>query len=94
MDGDYEAALDLNVADIKQSTLDGGADHILATRFLKHFVNDMPWLHVDLSASRCEGWSGYSGKRSDGNWRSLGRTDGAELAHTIDQAHSNSSLVE
>jgi leucyl aminopeptidase len=58
-DEDYEAALDSKVADIKQCTLDGEADHILATRFLKRFVEyDTPWLHVDLSASRCEGGLG------------------------------------
>jgi leucyl aminopeptidase len=55
MDEDYEQALESKCADIKQCTLTGGADHILATRFLKRFVeNDTPWLHVDLSASRCE----------------------------------------
>jgi leucyl aminopeptidase len=59
MDEDYEPALDSKVADIKQCTLDGEADHILATRFLKRFLeNDVPWLHVDLSASRCEGGLG------------------------------------
>jgi leucyl aminopeptidase len=59
LDEDYEAALDSKVADIKQCTLDGEADHILATRFLKRFVeHDVPWLHVDLSASRCEGGLG------------------------------------
>ena len=58
LDDDYETALDSKVADIKQCTLDGEADHILATRFLKRFVNDTPWLHVDLSASRCEGGLG------------------------------------
>ena len=59
LDEDYEAALDSKVADIKQCTLDGGADHILATRFLKRFIeHDVPWLHVDLSASRCEGGLG------------------------------------
>lgn len=58
LDEDYEAALDSKVADIKQCTLDGEADHILATRFLKRFVDDVPWLHVDLSASRCEGGLG------------------------------------
>jgi leucyl aminopeptidase len=58
-DEDYEPALDSKVADIKQCTLDGDADHILATRFLKRFVEkDVPWLHVDLSASRCEGGLG------------------------------------
>jgi leucyl aminopeptidase len=59
LDEDYEAALDSKVADIKQCTLDGEADHILATRFLKRFVeHDTPWLHVDLSASRCDGGLG------------------------------------
>ncbi|MBI3478806.1 MAG: leucyl aminopeptidase family protein [Nitrosomonadales bacterium] len=59
LDEDYEAALDSKVADIKQCILDGEADHILATRFLKRFVeHDVPWLHVDLSACRCEGGLG------------------------------------
>ena len=59
MDEDYEAALDSKVADIKQCTLDGEADHILAARFLKRFLeHDVPWLHVDLSSSRCEGGLG------------------------------------
>ncbi|MDP2804691.1 MAG: leucyl aminopeptidase family protein [Gallionellaceae bacterium] len=58
-DEDYEPALDSKIADIKQCTLDGEADHILATRFLKRFVeHDTPWIHVDLSASRCEGGLG------------------------------------
>jgi leucyl aminopeptidase len=58
-DEDYEAELDSKVADIKQCTLAGEADHILATRFLRRFVeHDVPWLHIDLSASRCEGGLG------------------------------------
>lgn len=58
-DEDYESALDSKIADIKQCTLDGEADHILATRFLKRFVeHETPWLHLDLSASRCEGGLG------------------------------------
>jgi leucyl aminopeptidase len=58
-DEDYEADLESKVADIKQCTLAGEADHILATRFLKRFVeHDTPWLHMDLSASRCEGGLG------------------------------------
>jgi leucyl aminopeptidase len=59
MDEDYESALDSKVADIKQCTLDGEADHILAARFLKRFLeHDVPWLHVDLSSSCCEGGLG------------------------------------
>jgi leucyl aminopeptidase len=55
---DYDSALDSTVADIKQCTLDGEADHILATRFLSRFVGDTPWLHVDLSAHVCKGGLG------------------------------------
>lgn len=55
---DYDEALDSQVADVKQCTLDGEADHILAARFLQRFVSDVPWLHVDLSASRCKGGLG------------------------------------
>jgi leucyl aminopeptidase len=71
LDEDYEPALDSKVADIKQCTMDGEADHILAARFLKRFLvsdvskkstsksdEELAWLHVDLSASRCEGGLG------------------------------------
>lgn len=66
-DEDYEAELDSKVADIKQCTLTGDADHILATRFLKRFVeHDTSWLHVDLSASRCEGGLGIVASEVNG----------------------------
>jgi leucyl aminopeptidase len=58
MDEDYDDALDSEVADVKQCTLDGEADHILAARFLKRFTGGAPWLHVDLSAARCKGGLG------------------------------------
>ena len=58
MDEDYESALDSKVADIKQCTMAGEADHILAARFLRRFVGERPWLHVDLSAAGCEGGLG------------------------------------
>jgi leucyl aminopeptidase len=39
--------------------VEGDADHILGAIFLKRFIEpDAPWLHVDLSASRCEGGLG------------------------------------
>ena len=57
-DADYEPALDSKVADIKQCTLDGEADHILATRFLGRFTGKTPWLHMDLSAASCSGGLG------------------------------------
>jgi len=34
------------------------ADHILATRFLKRFAGEVPWIHVDLSGSSCKGGLG------------------------------------
>lgn len=58
MPEDYDEALDSPVADVKQCTLEGEADHILAARFLSRFVADTPWVHVDLSASRCKGGLG------------------------------------
>ena len=58
-DEDYEEDLESGIADIKQCTLEGGADHILAARFLSRFIEgDAPWLHVDLSSSRCDGGLG------------------------------------
>jgi leucyl aminopeptidase len=57
-DADYEPALDSKVADIKQCTLDGDADHILATRFLGRFAGKTPWIHMDLSAANCGGGLG------------------------------------
>jgi leucyl aminopeptidase len=57
-DADYEAALDSKVADIKQCTLEGDADHILAARCLGRFAGKTPWLHMDLSAASCTGGLG------------------------------------
>ena len=57
-DDDYDSALDSKIADVKQCTLEGEADHILATRFLRRFVGSTPWIHVDLSASSCKGGLG------------------------------------
>ncbi|MEW5891848.1 MAG: leucyl aminopeptidase family protein [Pseudomonadota bacterium] len=69
---DYDEALESKLADIKQCTLDGEADHILAARFLNRFVADTPWLHVDLSASRCKGGLGAVGSDITGFGVGLG----------------------
>jgi leucyl aminopeptidase len=58
MDDDYDEALESDIADVKQCTMDGEADHILAARFLKRFTDGRPWVHVDLSAARCKGGLG------------------------------------
>lgn len=58
-DDDYDEDLESSIADIKQCTLEGGADHVHATRFLSKFIeNDTPWLHVDLSSYNRKGGLG------------------------------------
>lgn len=55
-DQDFDDLLDSEVADVKQCTLEGEADHILAARFLGRFVPDaIPWIHFDLAAARHRG---------------------------------------
>ena len=59
-DSDFDEALESSIADIKQCTLDGEADHILAARFLQRFVDAaIPWVHVDLAAGRNKGGLGH-----------------------------------
>ncbi len=56
MDEDYDSVLESRIADIKQCSLEGGADHILAARFLQRFIKqDVPWVHVDLAAGNNKG---------------------------------------
>ena len=55
MDDDFDTDLESQVADIKQCTLAGEADHILAARFLNRFVANTPWLHIDLAAGNNKG---------------------------------------
>ena len=66
MPDDYDSALESQVADIKQCTLDGEADHILAARFLNLFVGDTTWAHLDLSAATCKGGLGAIGTDTTG----------------------------
>ena len=58
LESDYDAALDSKVADIKQCLISGEADAIYAARFLARFTNDIPWIHMDLSAHRHDGGLG------------------------------------
>jgi len=58
MDEDYDEELESSIADLKQCTLESDADHILAARFLSHFVDGTPWLHLDLSAASHKGGLG------------------------------------
>ncbi|HHM06063.1 MAG TPA: leucyl aminopeptidase family protein [Gammaproteobacteria bacterium] len=66
-DEDYDKELDSTIADIKQCTLGGEADHILAARFLSRFVaGDVPWLHLDLSAATRKGGLAHVASDSTG----------------------------
>lgn len=59
MDEDFDEPLESSVADVLQCALDNDGDHIIAARFLKRFVpDDIPWLHVDLSAGHRKGGLG------------------------------------
>lgn len=58
MDDDYDSALDSSIADVKQCTMEGGADHILAARLLRRFTDERAWIHMDLSAHSCKGGLG------------------------------------
>lgn len=56
MDPDFEDDLKSQLADLLQCSVDGGGDHILAARFLRHFVPDEAhWIHMDLSAASRKG---------------------------------------
>ncbi len=58
-DDDFDSDLESDIADIKQCTLEGGGDHILAARFLGKFIdNDVAWLHADLSSASRKGGLG------------------------------------
>jgi leucyl aminopeptidase len=58
-DDDFDTDLESDIADIKQCTLEGGADHIHAARFLGKFIeNDVAWLHTDLSSYNRKGGLG------------------------------------
>lgn len=58
-DEDFDEELESQVADVKQCTLGNEADHILGARFLNRFVNNIPWVHVDLSSGNNKGGLGF-----------------------------------
>ncbi len=65
--GEYRRDIENRVADIK-NTGDGGAGTIIAGLFLREFVGDTPWAHIDFSSTvmsdgypcHPEGASGYA----------------------------------
>jgi leucyl aminopeptidase len=62
MDEDFDAELESKVADLLQCAVEGKGDHILAARFLQHFVPaEIPWAHLDLSAAMRSGGLAHIG---------------------------------
>ena len=79
-DDDYESDLDSDIADIKQCTLEGGADHIHAARFLGRFIeNNIAWCHTDLSSANRK--SGLGAVASDTTGFGVGF--GLEMIQTL-----------
>lgn len=48
---EYEDSLKSDVADVKHIGDDGEAGVITAAMFLKNFVDDVPWLHIDIGTT-------------------------------------------
>ena len=68
---DMDSDLDSDIADIKQCTLEGGGDHMLAARFMGKFIeNDVAWVHADLSSTNRKG--GLGAVQSDVNGFGVG----------------------
>jgi leucyl aminopeptidase len=56
-----------DTADFKQCSIKGIGDHILAASFLTEFIeNDIPWVHMDLSAGDNEGGLGHIASKFTG----------------------------
>ena len=56
VDDEFLSEIKSDIADLKQCSPNGGGDHILAAVFLNEFVeNDVPWVHIDLSAGGRKG---------------------------------------
>jgi leucyl aminopeptidase len=88
LDDDFDEPLKSEVADVKQCAVEGGGDHIYATRFLKRFVPEsVAWVHIDLSAGQHKGGLGaiptdISGFGVAYTLQLLGRDNPAELAQS------------
>jgi leucyl aminopeptidase len=48
---DYRRNLDSDVADIRNVTAGGGAGTLTAGLFLKEFVGETPWVHLDIAGT-------------------------------------------
>ncbi len=51
MSDSYDKLMDSQIADIQNISNDRGAGSITAAQFLKRFVNDCPWAHLDIAGT-------------------------------------------
>ena len=64
---EFMEALKSDTADFMQCSPKGAGDHILAASFLSEFIeNDVPWVHLDLSASDNDGGLAHVGSKFTG----------------------------
>ena len=49
MDNEFDKLLNCQIADMKNITGTRGAGSITAAQFLKRFVGDIPWVHLDIA---------------------------------------------
>lgn len=55
MGSEYDKMIDSQIADVRNTSAGRGAGSITAAQFLKRFVNDVPWAHLDIAGVA---WSG------------------------------------
>ncbi|MBI2649949.1 leucyl aminopeptidase [Candidatus Woesearchaeota archaeon] len=48
---EYEESIKSDIADVKHISDDGDAGVIIGATFLKNFVNDIPWAHIDIGTT-------------------------------------------
>ncbi len=67
LDDEYEELIKSDYADLKNTGGGKKAPAIGASRFLKHFVGETPWVHLDINGTSLqEGESGYRPKGATG----------------------------
>ncbi|MDP3765506.1 MAG: leucyl aminopeptidase [Nanoarchaeota archaeon] len=48
---EYEESIKSDIADVKHISDDGDAGVIIGATFLKNFVNEIPWVHIDIGTT-------------------------------------------
>ena len=51
LDKEYDKMMDSKIADMQNISNESGAGSITAAQFLQRFVNDVPWVHLDIAGT-------------------------------------------